>query len=50
MQLHLKDQKAQDKHIVFKCTLPQIIEISNKLGVIVKNVENNPEFSVKANK
>jgi hypothetical protein len=29
--------------VAFKCTLPQLIEINNKLGVLVRNIETRSD-------
>ncbi|CAD8126562.1 unnamed protein product [Paramecium sonneborni] len=44
IQLHTKTIEKKDKDIVFKCTLPQLIEINNQLGMMVKNIESSSDL------
>ncbi|CAD8198918.1 unnamed protein product [Paramecium octaurelia] len=44
IQLHTKSTDNKDKDIVFKCTLPQLIEINNQLGMMVKNIESSSDL------
>ncbi|CAD8126751.1 unnamed protein product [Paramecium sonneborni] len=44
IQLHTKTIDNKDRDIMFKCTLPQLIEINNQLGMMVKNIESSSDL------